>query len=244
LVQEYEERICRLSEPLYDDCRHFRPVAGAYSPFGILYGFSSNLFEHMALKTIQLDAVTRFSLEDVFTDGDADKLAWVSGWRKLPHVSPEMAKLFGYPQHFAEEIFNRIDHALRRCTAERRTAAAEASAEMRTGRLFLLSPDNPNDDSKLSQIPDLPIQYVRSSDPQIVAARQAESYDQIPLLQERQEGEFMLSYKTSGGWVAITKDVLTEVLGEGRDVKLTGLSSEAAGVLRLMCPYLTILQDP
>ena len=47
-------------------------------PDGVLYGFSSDLIEHMAFKTLQPDAVTRFSLEDVFAGGDANtgKLAW------------------------------------------------------------------------------------------------------------------------------------------------------------------------
>jgi hypothetical protein len=104
LLQEYEARITRFSKPLHDDCQRLRPVAGAYSPYGVLYGFSSNLIEHMAFKTLQPDAVTLFSLEDVFSCGEADKLAWVSGWRKLPHIKPEVAKLFEYPQQFAEDI--------------------------------------------------------------------------------------------------------------------------------------------
>ncbi len=49
---------------------------------------------------------------------------------------------------------------------------------------------------------------------------------------------FLVSYKTSGGWVAITKDILTEVLGAGRDVKIVGLPRVAVGVLQLMCPNL------
>ncbi|HET9132599.1 MAG TPA: hypothetical protein VFO86_16720, partial [Terriglobia bacterium] len=230
LLREYEERIRRVSKPLYEDSKHFRPVEGTYSPYGILYGFSSNIFEHMALKTVQLDVETRFSLEDVFNDGDAAKLAWVSGWRKLPHIQPEMAKLFEYPQQFADEIFDRIDHALGKCVA-----AGETSAEVRTGRLFPRS--------KASRIPDLPVKYIRSSDPQIVSAHQAEAYDETQLLQERQEGEFLLSYPTPGGWVAITKDVLTEVLGEGRDVKITGLPRDTAEVLKLMCPKLFSTAD-
>ena len=133
LLQEYETRISRLSKPLYDDCQHFRPVDGAYSPYGVLYGFSSNLIEHMALKTLQPDAVTHFSLEDVFADGEADKLAWVSGWRKLPHITREVAKLFEYPQQFAEDIFARIEHALRR-----RVSDGEANAAVQTGRLFVI----------------------------------------------------------------------------------------------------------
>ena len=117
LVQEYETLIGRMAKPLYDDCPSFRPIDGAYSPYGVLYGFSSNLLEHMALKTLTPDAVTRFSLEDVFTDGDADKLAWVSGWRKLPHITRDVAKLFEYPQQFARGHFrtNRASAAQTRC---------------------------------------------------------------------------------------------------------------------------------
>jgi hypothetical protein len=69
---------------------------------------------------------------------------------------------------------------------------------------------------------------------QIVAAHKAESSDQTPLLHSRLEGEFILSYRTSGGWVAITKDILTEILGAGHDVKIVGLPRAAAGVLKLM----------
>lgn len=218
LLQDYEARISRLSKPLYDDCSRFRPVDGAYSPYGVLYGFSSNLIEHMAFKTTHRDDLTRFSLEDIFVDGGADKLEWVSGWRKLPHIKPEVAKLFEYPQQFAEDIFARIENALRK------SVVGEANVGVRTGRLFIVSGDDPDAASKASQTPDLPVQYIRSSD----------SCDETELLHSRLEGEFVVSYKTSVGWIAITKDILTEVLGTGRDAKIV-LPGEAAGVLRLMC---------
>jgi len=241
LLQEYETRISRSAKPLFDDCQHFRPVDGVYSPYAVLFGFSSNLIEHMALKTLQSDAVTHFSLEDVFADGDAAKLAWVSGWRKLPHIKPEVAKLFEYPQQFAEDIFARIEHALRRCAAD-----GDANATVQTGRLFVI-PGEPGEDlrtdSTASRIPELPVRYIQSSDMQIVAADRAHSHDQTDLLHCRLEGEFVLSYKTSGGWVAITKDILTEVLGAGHDVKIVGLPRVAAGVLRLMCANRVILPD-
>ena len=234
LVQAYEALIGRLSKPLHDDCPHFNPVDGAYSPYGLLYGFSSNLLEHMALKTLTPDAVTHFSLEDVFTDGEANtgKLSWVSGWRKLPHIPREVAKQFEYPQQFAEDIFERIEQALRR-----RVANDEAKAAVQTGRLFVLAEDDPQD-SKGPLTPDLPVRYFRSSDRQIVAAQKADACDETQLLNSRNEGEFVLSYKTSGGWVAITKDILTEVLGAGRDVRIVGLPRAATEVLRLTCPNL------
>jgi hypothetical protein len=79
----------------------------------------------------------------------------VSGWRKLPHLKPEVAKLFDYPQQFAEDIFNRIEQALRRQA-----------------------------DSKASLIPDLPVRYIGSSDMEIVAAHKADFYDEPRLSSE------------------------------------------------------------
>jgi hypothetical protein len=60
-------------------------------------------------------------------------------------------------------------------------------------------------------------------------------------LKARREGKYVLSYKTSGGWVACTKDIFTDVLARGNDVKIAGLSAEAMGVLKLMCPGFAIL---
>jgi hypothetical protein len=216
LLREYHARIGRLSRPLHDDCPRFRPAAGAYSPYGVLYGFSTDLVEHMALKTSLPDAVQRFSVEDVFVSGEssADKLAWVSGWRKLPHLTPEVQKQFDYPQQFAEDVFDRIERALRR-----RVSSGEGNAVVQAGRLFI--EDDLQADSKASLIPDLPAAYIASSDKS-----------------DRREGRYLVSYETPGGWVAITKGVLTEVLGEGRDVRVAGLPAEAAEVLTLMCPNL------
>jgi len=234
LLQAYETRVARVAKPLCDDCPRFRPVAGAYSPYGVIYGFSADLLKHMVLKATQPDAVSHLGLEDVFVGGDAstDKLAWVNGWRKLPHLTREMERLFEYPQQFAEEMFARIEHALRR------RVSGQVNAVVQSGRLFALAADCPERDSKASLIPELPIRYVRSSDEQIVAEHRAEPCDGIQLLSSRKEGMFVLSYETPGGWLAITKTVLTEVLGAGHDVKIVGLPPVAIEALTLMCPRL------
>jgi hypothetical protein len=240
LLEEYQARIGRVSKPLHDDCPRFRPAAGACSPYGVLYGFSSDLLEHMALKTLQPDAVTRFRLEDVFVGGDdnGDKLAWVSGWRKLPHLPREVEKLFDYPQQFAEDIFGRVEQALRR-----RVSVDAANVAVRSGRLFVLSGDDLQADSTASLIPDLPVRYIRSSDVEMVAAQKAHSSDEPSLLSDRREGKCLLSYRTPGGWVAITKGILTEVLGEGRDVKIVGLPPVAVEALQLMCRRLVVVSE-
>jgi hypothetical protein len=159
----------------------------------------------------------------------------VSGWRKLPHLTPEVEKLFDYPQQFAEDVFDRIEHALRR-----RVSDDDANAVIPTGRFFILPEDDRQADSKASLIPDLPVRYVGSSDKQIVAAKKADSCDEAQLLSDRREGRCIFSYKTSGGWVAVTKAILTEVLGAGRDVKIVGLPPAAVEVLTLMCPNLVV----
>jgi hypothetical protein len=194
----------------------------------------------MALKTLQPDAVTHFSVEDVFSGGEAatGKLAWVNGWRKLPHVNLDVQKLFDYPQQFADDIFDRIEHALRR-----RASGGEANAVVGTGRLFILPEDHGQTDSDASLIPDLPVRYIGSSDMQLVATHKADARDEPHLLSDRREGRCVVSYRTPGGWVAITKVILTEVLGAGRDVKIVGLPAAAVGVLKLMCPTLVVLPE-
>jgi hypothetical protein len=55
------------------------------------------------------------------------------------------------------------------------------------------------------------------------------------LLHGRNEAYFLVSYASAGGWVAVKKDLLTEQLGEGRDVRIGSLPFDAAQALRLMC---------
>ncbi len=235
LLEEYEARIGRVTQALNEDCRQFRPADGGYSPFGAIYGFASNLLEHMALKSVEREAVTQLGLEDVFRGGGADKLDWVNGWRSLPHVDPQVAKLYAYPQKFAAEIFARIERALSTAASAGEASARVTSATTRTGRLFVRAENDRGDASKLAPIPDLPLRYIPSSDEQIVAAHKAEACDQAQLSKERVEGFFVVSYETAGGWVAITKDLLTEVLGAGRDAKIVGLPGLPIERLRLMC---------
>ena len=270
LLKEYGALIDRLMKSLRDDSPRFRPVDGGCSPYGVIFGLPSHLIEHMALKALHNDAETRFSLEDVFSDwdtraddGDTDdrdshdgnssaaKLAWVNGWRKLPHIDREVQRLYDYPQQFAEDIYDRIESELSEASqAKRRDSSAEAcdgpgSSEKRTGRLYIVSlpgrsGDDPETDSKAAagnreQIPELPARYFGSSDNQIVAAHRAEQYDRAQLLRDRQEGHFLVSYETPGGWIALKKDLLTDVPGAGRDARIVGLPLDAAQVLRFMC---------
>ena len=206
LLKEYRALMVRLIEALREDFPSLRPAAGAYSPYGVIFGLPSHLIEHMALKAIQFDAEGRFSLEDVFADDpNPAKLAWVNGWRRVPHIPAEVQRQYDYPQQFAEEVYGRIERELNRDAP-------------RTGRLYVES----------GEIPELPASYLFTSDNQNAAQ----------FLAGRQEGYFLVSYETANGWTALKKDLLTEVLGAGRDARIDGLPSSAAQVLRLMCAAL------
>jgi len=230
LLEEYTARIGRLAKPLYDDCRNFKPAEGAYSPYGVLYGVASNILEHIAFKALQRDDAAPFGLEDVFVAGGADKLAWVTGWRKLPHVDRRLQRLYAFPRELAEALFARVEHALRM-----RATDDEASAAARTGKLHVVAADDVAASSNAAAIADLPVRYVGSSDIRVVAAGKAKAWDNKQIAEARMEGHVAVSYETPGGWVAVSKDFLTEVLGAGRDVKLVGLPGAAAERLRLMC---------
>jgi len=236
LVHEYTARIGRLAGSIADDCQRFRPVAGTCSPYGVLYGFSSDLIGHMALKALQPGTAAPFSLEDVFVDGDAraEKLAWVSGWRALPHIPRDVRALFAYPQQFAEDVFDRLEGTLRRLVPD-----ASAHADSRTGRLFL-KPEGGPDAGAPPSVPELPVGYIESSDAALVAAGRAVDRDEAALMSDRREGRCLLSYRTPGGWVAIPKTILTEVLGAGRDVSVARLPAGAAASLTLLCPGLVV----
>jgi hypothetical protein len=235
-LQQYAALLERVAQHLLEDCRQSRPVEGEYSPYGVLYGFASNLLELMAFKAMQRDAMTHFSMEDAFTVGAADKRAWVNDWRKLPHIKPDVVKQFEYPQQFAAAISARVEHAL-----HRRIAAGETKAAAANGRLFLVASARQTVDSGLAQMPEVPLRYIVSSNPQIVARHQIDFQEQKDLLHCRLEGEFLVSCETEGGWLAISKDLLTEVLGAGQDVKIGWLPQEARDVLGLMCPSLVVL---
>ena len=237
LLQTYAALIDRLAATLASDSIVFQPRPGCYSPYGIIYGFAFNLLEHMVLKSLQPDAERRFSLEDVFSeDGSgAAKLAWVDGWRKLPHVSPEVQRLFDYPQEFAEAAFARVAQAL-----QWRAVAIGRGARTDPGRLILAADGGADRDTATSAAALLPADLVRSSDPAWIDARRALPWDNERLLRERQEGMYLVSFPSGPGWVGLSKDLLTQWLQAGKDVRVTGLPASAAAVLRLTAPELVV----
>lgn len=221
LLAEYRTQLKALAPALLEDSRRCRPEPGAYAPYGALFGFSSNILELLSFKTLVPEPVPPYSMEDAFSTGDATKRAWVNAWRQLPHVKPEVAAQYAYAEDFVNALHSRIEAALEQCVV---------GVSQRAGKLQLRAAPG--------SLPELPARHVLSSDPAWIAAGRATHQDEGDLLHCRMEGEFLVSFRSEGGWVGISKDLLTEELGGGADVALSGLPAGPAAVLALMCPGL------
>lgn len=231
LLAQYADLMPRLAAPLLADCARSAPHPDAWSPYGALYGFASNLLELIAFRTLARDALPEFGIEDVFTDGDARKREWAEGWRRLPHIRPEIAQQFAFPQEFAEAIHARLVTAL-----QRRASGIGAPAR---GRLLVGMDDakahaEGSAQAAAAPVSELPPRYIVSSDPQWVAAGNAVAKDEADLLHCRNEGEYLVSFASESGWTAVTKDLLSDVIGNGRDARIDSLPAAPAAILRLM----------
>jgi hypothetical protein len=229
LLARYGQLMQRLAQALHADCALGAPPAAGWSPYGALYGFASNLLELIAFKTLTREAQPEFSMEDVFSTGDARKREWAEGWRRLPHIRPEVAQQFAYPEAFANAIHARIEAAL--------TRRAAGACQGATGCVYVGTDDASLPGKPLEQAPGptpLPQRYVVSSDPGLVASGIATAKDEADLLHCRNEGEFLVSYATDGGWTAVTKDLLTDVIGAGKTARIAPFPAAAEAIFRLM----------
>ncbi|MDY6984490.1 MAG: hypothetical protein SV422_15500, partial [Pseudomonadota bacterium] len=228
LLARYAALMPRLANALQDDCAQLAPQSDGWSPYGALYGFTSNLLELIAFRTLARDAQPEFGMEDVFTAGDARKRAWAEGWRRLPHIRPEIAQQFAFPQDFTEVIHARVATALQR--------RVEGSAPPPSGRLVVGTVDALTLERVEAAAPasELSPRYIVSSDAKFVAAGIAMAKDEADLLHCRNEGEYLVSFAAETGWTAVSKDLLTDVIGAGHDLEIACLPSAPAAILRLM----------
>ena len=161
----------------------------------------------------------------------------MNGWRKLPHIDREVQRLYDYPQQFAEDIYDRIEQELRR-----RDSNDGAHAVARTGRLYIVSGDDPQADSKASAIPELPARYFGSSDRQIVAAHKAEPHMTGRNCSRDGERAFPSQLRNARRMDCPQEGPAHGGLGS-RDAKIVGLPAAAAEALTLMCPALIALPE-
>jgi hypothetical protein len=60
---------------------------------------------------------------------------------------------------------------------------------------------------------------------------------------DRREGRCLVSYQRDGEWVAVSKSLLTHVMGQGRDALITDIDADGIELLRLTCPGVVVLSE-
>jgi len=184
--------IRRVLKPLYEDCPVQAGLTAPILPTGLLWIFIATVGAHGAQIFDAPDPVTRFSLEDVFADGAADKLAWVSGCRNYRTSEGRGKGCSSTPSGSPRTV------SIESTSAAQRRCRRDAGAATRTGRLFIWSETIREQTRRLrcSGICRPNFRVVGQGDG---GPHKAQSYDQSQLLHSRR-GEFAVSYETSGGW--------------------------------------------
>jgi hypothetical protein len=232
-LSRYGELIHRLAASLAEDAAAFQPAGNGYSPYGIAYGFSSDIIGNMALRTLIAKTPFDFSLEDAFVGSSnaEDKLAWTKAWKTGRRASGELA-ILEYSDEFAAQIYERMMGALRGRSA---LGHGRDGSQRPRGRLFVLPKSVEVESLADGLMPEgiVPAQeFVRST---------ADGYAMKNIDHDRREGRCLVSYESDGEWVAISKSVLTYIMGQGKDALITDSPPRAVEVLRLTCPGVVVL---
>ena len=228
-LSRYGELIGRLAKSLEDDAATLAPSPDGYSPYGISYGFASDILGNMAMRSLIAKSSIEFSLEDAFTASDKreTRSAWTTAWKSAFHEGGERA-ILEYSQEFAEQIYRRLRETLHALTTP------DDRPRLPAGRLFVVP--SPVAAGSLGDSV-LPEGVVPADEFVYGTADQDGTYD---IAFDRKEGRCLVSWETDGEWLAVSKSILTYVMGQGKDALVTGIAPEAIEVLRLTCPGVVV----
>jgi hypothetical protein len=227
---------------LKDDALALEPAHAPYSPLGLTYGFCADLLTHAAASTLVSTPVSALSLEDFFTSGAGatEKRARAEAWQRL--AAPDAGQEpFQHSIERAQEIFTQAIAALDGRAA--RPTDANAS-DVTAARLFVV----PRDVAVESLPPGfLPIDITRAqehcltSDVNRAFATGATAFPKSQILRDRNEGRFLASADTDGKWFAISKTVLTALVGKGTNALIADVPTPVVDGLSLTCPELIVV---
>jgi hypothetical protein len=229
-LSRYSELIGRLANSLEADAADFAPSPDGYSPYGISYGFASEILGNMAMRALIARSSVEFSLEDAFVASPSSdtRLAWTTPWKSAFYEEGERA-IVAYSQEFAEQVHRRLTGALHALT----TTGDQPHPPH--GRLFVVP-------SSVT-VGSLPVEVVPEgavpADEFVYSTANEDPEHDIAF--DRKEGRCLVSYESGGEWVGLSKSVLTYVTGQGRDALITVLSQNAIEILRLTCPGVVVL---
>jgi hypothetical protein len=222
-VRRYRQLVTAAAQRLREDARLLDPAHRSYSPLGITCGFCADLLSSMALATLHHQTSPGPSLEDVFATS----------------VNPEVKLHFEYSPDWARQVFQRTVAAL-----ELRTNSIEADATALGSRRIFVVPRGLTPGSLVEKLPGgtVPAQeHCLSSDVNRALVEGATAFPKSQILADRNEGRFLASAEIDGKWFAVSKTIVTQVIGQGFDALIVDVPKAVIDVLRVTCPGLLVV---
>ncbi len=203
--------------------------SGAYSPFGIAYGFCADLFSNAAMDALVHRPAGAVPLEDLFDsrDGGDEKIAQARRWAQLPKRAGERDH-FEHSPEWAAAVVERVTGALE---ARIGHPARPNASPTRNARLFVNSA-GPSQHAVNAQ------EHCLTSDLGCAATTGATAFPKSQILSDRKEARFLASAERAGKWFAVSKVLLTLCTAQGADACVTDVPAATRDVLRLTCPGL------
>jgi hypothetical protein len=225
MVRRYRQLVTAAAQRLREDARSLDPAPRPYSPLGITCGFCADILSSMVLATLHHPTSPGPSLEDVFATS----------------VNPEIELHFEYSPDWAHQVFERTVAAL-----ELRAHSTEANATALSSTRIFVVPKGLTPGSLVEKLPDgtVPAQeHCLSSDVNRALVAGATAFPKGQIVGDRNEGRFLASAEIDGKWFAVSKTIVTEVIGQGFDALIVDVPEPVSDVLRLTCPGLTVVVE-
>lgn len=236
-LARYRSLIGRTAESLKQDALLIDPSQAAYSPLGIVYGFSADILSNKVLNTLCAPSSTDLSLEDTFISRGRleQKRAEADEWQRLPKSEGER-DAFEHSTDWSEQMFARLLRALE-VRAARPTELNASSVPQ--ARLYVVRRGVTTDSLPDGVLPDGIVsaqEHCLTSDFTRARETGATALSRGRLSTDRGEGRFLASIDSQGAWFGVSKVPLTLFTSQGKDAVITDVPSDVIDVLRLMCP--------
>jgi len=239
-LAQYSELIARTADSLRENARLADPASAAYSPLGIVYGFSADILSNMVLNALASTSSSRrtaLSLEDMFISHGRleQKRVQAQEWQRLPKVEGE-PDAFEHSREWADQMFGRMLRALDARAARPGEPNASSCPQ---GSLYVVPRGVAIESLPEGVLPDGIVsaqEHCLTSD--FTRARETGS-TALPknrLSTDRAEGRFLASIDSDGVWFCVSKVPLTLFTSHGKDAVMTDVPSAVIDVLRVVCP--------
>lgn len=232
----YRALLGELAADLRADATRLAPGPGTYSPYGVSYGFITDVLANMAMARLVGQPSLSLSLEDTFASQGrlAAKLARAQGWQRLP-TRPGEQEHFSHSDDWAVRMHTRLTSALdaraRHATRPNVSAQRDARIIVTTGATDAEAGTAARADAVRADA------FCVVTDPRR-AEVSATACTEAEFLADRDEARWLASVAADGCWFGVSKVLLTLVLGQGRDALLTAVPVAVVDVLRLTSPGL------